>query len=290
MLDYNSRLKPNHSKGLCGDEEVVESNSELARKCRQLASLLRASQYCVVFTGAGISTSAGIADFRGPRGVWTRELLGDPLKPEEKTAEVFNRAQPTYTHYAIKALIDQGYVKHLVSQNVDGLHLRSGVKAEDLSELHGNIFLEYCEKCNASYLHDTDRGGMGLKYTGNICTMGRCRGKLRDFAVDWDTDLPEEIFKQAKNEICKADLVIVLGSSLRIQPAGNMPAGVLTTTRRRPHKGKLVIVNLQKTHLDRRSELRIHHYTDEVMMRVCRELEINVAMSHTEESTGSSVV
>lgn len=274
VLDYNSRLKPYDNKGLCGDTEYLESSRDLVDKVHQLADLIRHSNYCVVFTGAGISTSVGIPDFRGPNGVWTRELSGEDIPEEEKTSTTFDQAQPSYTHHALASLLDQGHVKHIISQNVDCLHLRSGIPESKLSELHGNIFMEICEKCQARYVREHDVGGMGFNYTGNKCDKAICKGKLRDFAVDWDTALPEDIFAKANEEMKKADLVLCLGTSLRIRPAGNMPLMVLKKCKTRVEPGKIVIVNLQKTHIDKKASLKIHYYCDEVMRLLCADLAV----------------
>lgn len=82
-------------------------------------------------------------DFSGPNGVWTLEKKGE--KPEINIS--FEDAIPSKTHMALKALIDAGRIKYIVSQNIDGLHLKSGVAREHLSELHGNMFIENCNKC-----------------------------------------------------------------------------------------------------------------------------------------------
>lgn len=95
--------------------------------------LIRDSKHIVIFTGAGISTSSGIPDFRGPDGVWTREARGLP-PPKMKD---FKTIKPTLTHMAIAKLVEDGIVKAVLSQNVDGLHLRSGVPSNQLAEFHG---------------------------------------------------------------------------------------------------------------------------------------------------------
>ncbi len=85
--------------------------------------MVKASKHLVVHTGAGISTSTGIPDFRGPRGVWTLEMKGE--KPQFNTS--FDEAVPSKTHMALVALEQKGIVKYVVSQNVDGLHVKSGL-------------------------------------------------------------------------------------------------------------------------------------------------------------------
>jgi len=77
----------------------------------------------VFHTGAGVSTSAGIPDFRGPKGVWTLEEKG--ITPQMETT--FDDARPSLTHMALVKLVEENVVQHVVSQNVDGLHIKSGI-------------------------------------------------------------------------------------------------------------------------------------------------------------------
>ena len=97
--------------------EVLEAN------IRKLVELVKSSKHIVVHTGAGVSTSAGIPDFRGPKGVWTLEEKG--LTP--KMDVDFDEAAPTLTHMALMKLVEVGKVHHIITQNVDGLHTKSGL-------------------------------------------------------------------------------------------------------------------------------------------------------------------
>jgi mono-ADP-ribosyltransferase sirtuin 6 len=106
------------------------------------------AKHVVVHTGAGISTSAGIPDFRGPKGVWTLEEKG--LKPDINIS--FDSANPTETHMGLVALMTLGHIKYVISQNIDGLHLRSGLKRSCISELHGNMFVAACSYCERYFL------------------------------------------------------------------------------------------------------------------------------------------
>ncbi|CAI8042501.1 NAD-dependent protein deacetylase Sirt6 [Geodia barretti] len=148
-VDYASGLSEYENKGVCGLPEEFDSPDKLTEKVRVLAELLSTAKHVVVHTGAGISTAAGIPDFRGPRGVWTLEKQG---KKVEATTR-FEDATPTLTHKALVRLVERGVVKCIVSQNVDGLHLKSGLPRDHLAELHGNVFMEKCDKCKRYYTY-----------------------------------------------------------------------------------------------------------------------------------------
>ena len=104
--------------------ERVESDERVEAKARTLANQIRKSEHFIVFTGAGISTSAGVPDFRGPQGKWTLEAQGKRL---QTSSQCTLQAIPTPTHMALVKLQNEGVLKYLVSQNCDGLHRRSGI-------------------------------------------------------------------------------------------------------------------------------------------------------------------
>ncbi|XP_029421213.1 NAD-dependent protein deacetylase sirtuin-6 isoform X8 [Nannospalax galili] len=192
-VNYAAGLSPYAHKGKCGLPEIFDPPEELERKVHELARLMWQSS-CVVFhTGAGISTASGIPDFRGPHGVWTMEERG--LAPKFDTT--FENARPSKTHMALVQLERMGFLHFLVSQNVDGLHVRSGFPRDKLAELHGNMFIEECTKCKTQYVRDTVVGTMGLKATGRLCMVAKarglraCRGELRDTILDWEDALPD---------------------------------------------------------------------------------------------------
>lgn len=99
---------------------------------------------------------------------------------------------------ALKALVEHGYVQYIVSQNIDGLHLKSGLDRKYLAELHGNIFIEQCQKCRRQFIRKTAVETVGQKLLGRSCrsvdvSQNRsCRGGvLQDNVLDWEHDLPE---------------------------------------------------------------------------------------------------
>ena len=107
----------------------------LEEKITLAANWIAESKRLVIFTGAGISTDSGLPDFRGPDGVWTRRDKG--LPPPKSLP--WDQVRPNQGHYAIVELMELGKLDYLISQNVDGLHAKSGIPFEKLAELHGNI-------------------------------------------------------------------------------------------------------------------------------------------------------
>lgn len=113
---------------------------------------------------------------------------------------------------ALVELQRRGILKCLVSQNCDGLHLRSGMNPTCLSELHGNMNLEKCSKCGAKYLRDFDAATGCLDHsTGRTCDKRKCGGRLKDSIINFGENLPGEEIEKAFQHAEKADLCLVLG-------------------------------------------------------------------------------
>ncbi|CAL1288296.1 unnamed protein product [Larinioides sclopetarius] len=268
---YADGLSKYEDKGVCGLKEIEDEPSSLDEKIEKLAQMIKDAKHVVVHTGAGISTSAGIPDFRGPKGVWTLEKEG--LKPTINVS--FNEAKPTATHMALIALLNRGLIHFLVSQNVDGLHLRSGFPPDKLAELHGNMFLDKCNHCERLFIRNEATTTVGQKYTGHYCPVPksngrRCRGKLYDTILDWEDELPFRDLDLAEFNSRKADLSICLGTTLQIIPSGNLP--ILT----KKSGGKLVICNLQPTKHDKSADLIIHGYIDDIMIKLAKILDVEI--------------
>ena len=276
--------------GVCGDMEIIEPPAALSSKVLLLADLLRNCRRCVIHTGAGISTSAGIPDFRGGNGVWTCEQKNRP----QPKGVAFEQAVPTPTHMAIVALLDTGMVHHVVTQNVDGLHMKSGMKREQLSEIHGTTFALYCHECGTEYASWEEIDSFGCTKTTRACPRKGCGEALYDRVCSWENILPIQEMRRAELEHKKADLVIVLGCSLRVNPACDLldltlacsadgegrfhpTSGRWEVGKGKGERGKMVIVNLQATTaaFDSQASVRIHHRCDDVMTSLIAELGIN---------------
>ncbi|KAI3708188.1 hypothetical protein L2E82_37320 [Cichorium intybus] len=266
-LGYAEKLSYKEDVGDVGMSEFFDSPDELQLKINRLAKMIKKSKHLVAFTGAGISTSCGIPDFRGPKGVWTLQREGKGI-PEASLP--FHRASPSITHMALVGLEQAGILKFVISQNVDSLHLRSGIPRQKLSELHGNSFREVCPSCGTEYLRDFEVETIGLKETSRRCSDTKCGAKLRDSVLDWEDELPPNEMNAAEKHCRIADVVLCLGTSLQITPACNLPLKSLR------NGGKMVIVNLQETPKDNRASLVIRGFVDKVMAGVLHLLKMKI--------------
>ncbi|TVY82120.1 NAD-dependent protein deacetylase SRT1 [Lachnellula suecica] len=254
-----------------GEEERYDVLAEVDKKAQTLVEQIKKSKHFIAFTGAGVSTSAGIPDFRGPEGNWTLRAQG-----RERGGEPVNTLQaiPTPRHMALVALQNRGILKYLVSQNCDGLHRRSGILPNKISELHGNTNREICKDCGKEYLRDY-RAVASYEHSDHDHRTGRkcasCGGVLHDTIVNFDEFLPAIPLELARSNAKKADLCLVLRSSLTVPPANTIPESV-----GKRKSAKLAICNLQTTEIDKHSSLRIYAKTDDLMIKVMEKLEIPI--------------
>jgi NAD-dependent SIR2 family protein deacetylase len=214
----------------------------LEERIEQLAQWMFESKYPIVFTGAGISTESGLPDFRGPDGIWTRRDKGLPRKPRP-----FSSVEPNAGHRAIVELQNWGKMRFLISQNVDNLHLKSGIRPDLLAELHGNTTKLRCRRCGIQV--DTSPGL-------EICS---CGGRLASSVVNFGDPLPQKELQSSFSHSKQCDLFIVVGSSLVVSPANEMPRIALESGAR------LVIINQGETPFDKMCHLRFEERIGEVL-------------------------
>jgi NAD-dependent SIR2 family protein deacetylase len=214
----------------------------LEGRIRKLAQWLFESNSIVVFTGAGISTESGLPDFRGPNGIWTRREKGLP-----PPSLPFSEVKPNAGHQAIVELQKIGKLRFLISQNVDNLHLLSGIRPDLLAELHGNMTKLTCQRCKSL----VDKS-LGLK----ACS---CGGSLVSSVVNFGDPLPtKEVYDSFYNS-SQCDFFVVVGLSLVVSPANEMPQVALRAGAR------LVIINKGETPLDPNCHLRFNEKIGKVL-------------------------
>lgn len=244
--------------------EYFDSPAVLDAKVTQLAQWVRECNHMTAFTGAGVSTSTGIPDYRsgyqtvletGP-GQWEleayklkykQEMLrnGKPLPAAQTRSFHIAEARASLTHMALVELQSRGILKGVVSQNVDGLHRKTGIIPENMAEVHGNINLEYCSRCNKEHMRDYRTRTAKTVHdhkTGRICDS--CGGDLVDSIINFGDNLNAEVLARGERLHAQADLAVCMGSSMRIQPACHMPLKC------KQNGGKIVVINLQKTGID----------------------------------------
>jgi NAD-dependent SIR2 family protein deacetylase len=219
-------------------------NKNLENRIEALAKLLFKSRYLVVFTGAGISTESGLPDFRGPDGIWTRMDKG--LKPKS-VSKPWDTFEPNPGHLAIVELQKIKKLRFLISQNVDNLHLKSGIRPDLLAELHGNITKLRCTWCGK--IIDQSVGQ----------TVCPCGGTFIRSVVDFGQPLPQRDLMLSYEHSRKSDLFVVVGSSLVVTPAADMPQEALR------FGSKLVIINEGETPFDDVAHLRFFEKIGDVL-------------------------
>ena len=251
---------------------MAKEKDDLDERIEELAQMMHKAKYIVVFTGAGISTESGIPDFRGPNGVWTRRDAGlPPPKWKVRPGEV----QPNPGHMAIVELQDMGKLKFLISQNVDGLHIMSGIEMDMIAELHGNGKLLKCLDCDARFSKEEmgwDDGRFGKGYRTYKPVKGQpkcpeCDGRLISSVVNFGDPMPEKEMDISEVHTKECDLFIVLGSSLVVTPAANFPIIALRAG------AKLVIVNKGETPYDSKADLRFWEGIGEVFPEAVKRMK-----------------
>ena len=237
-------------------------DERLRNDIERLREMLNESEYAVFFGGAGVSTESGIPDFRGSGGLYTeggkgneyylsrRCLTVDPFAFYRFYREnmIYPDARPNSAHYALAELEDAGKLKAIITQNIDGLHQAAGSRR--VLELHGTVSRSYCMRCGKVYAADlTDEEPVPK------CTA--CGGIVRPDVTLYGEPLDGFTFREAEEEIARADLLIAGGSSLTVYPAASLVGNF--------EGGKLVIINYSPTAYDDSADLVIRASIGEVL-------------------------
>jgi len=236
---------------------------EIEEKIDLAAKWIVESERLVIFTGAGISTGSGLPDYRGPDGVWTRRDQG--LPPPQSPP--WDQVKPNPNHYAIVELMEMRKLDYLISQNVDGLHAKSGIPFDIFSELHGNLYFMKCLSCNKKMLFEEvgwDKSKWGPGYRTHPVREGQptcpfCEGRIISSIVNFGDPLPSDELEESMIRSQNSDVFFVIGSSLVVTPAANMP-GIA-----KQNGAKLIILNKGDTPYDHVADIRFDNLIEEVL-------------------------
>ena len=226
----------------------------------RLTELIVEASRAVVFTGAGISTESGIPDFRSPGGIWSKTTpiyFQDFVKSAEARREAWRRkvvidrdilkAEPNRGHRAVAALVERSKVSRVITQNIDGLHQKSGIDESQLVELHGNTTYAACLSCAARYELAPIFEAFERDETLPVCRA--CGGLVKAATISFGQPMPEAAMRIAESEALRCDLFLAVGSSLVVYPAAGFPAMA------KQNGAKLIIINRDPTDFDAIADL-----------------------------------
>ncbi len=240
--------------------------------------LVHSSDRIVVLTGAGISTDSGIADYRGPNGLWTknpkaertsdiRYYLNDPevrrLAWEHRLGSPIWDAQPNAGHRALVELERQGRLDTLVTQNIDGLHHLAGTSPERIIEIHGNARTVVCWECGDSAPMERALERVRAGEADPPCRS--CGGILKSATISFGQQLVAADLLRAEQAAQRADLVLAIGSTLSVYPAAGLIPSALE------HGARLVILNADPTRYDPHADVVLHASISEVLPEIVRD-------------------
>ncbi len=247
------------------------------KQIQEAAKLLRNSRYAVALTGAGMSTSSGIPDFRSAKtGLWTQNdpMLVASLTAFRRRPEVFFnwlrplgqkiwRAEPNAAHAALAQMEQAGYLKAIVTQNIDNLHQAAG--SQNVIEVHGSLNTLSCPRCLNTY-PGADFYRVFVEEGG----LPRCpndNALLKPDITLFEEMLPVNAWQRAEQACSQADLLLVAGSSLEVAPANQLPVYALD------NRASILIVNLSQTYLDDEADVILRMDVAEALPEIAKALE-----------------
>ena len=233
----------------------------------EIREIIKNADSVVFFGGAGVSTESGIPDFRGTGGLYTEDNEIDPQEiltpqymlryPEKfyeyyKNSMLYPDAQPNEAHKTLARMEKDGKLSAVITQNIDGLHQKAG--SENVIELHGTSHNNYCVNCGTNYDLDYVLETDGVPYCEN------CNGFVRPDVVMYREGLNTKKFYDAAEAIYYADVLIVGGTSLTVQPAASLIDN---------YQGEhLIIINKTPTPYDGTAEFVLRESISEVLSKI----------------------
>lgn len=251
----------------------MEKHIALKAKIEEAARLLVGSGYVTALVGAGLSVESGIPPFRGPGGLWTRygepplngfqlfmdnpkewwerQQQDDQQPSRQEMRRSLEDAKPNSGHYALVDLEQLGVLRHIISQNIDNLHLASG--SQNLSEIHGNRTKMRCLDCNLRF----PRLGFPMQETPPKCP--ECGGMVKGDGVMFGEPIPADVLKSCYEESSVSDCMLIIGTSAVVYPAASFPMLI------KNRGGTLIEINMYDTDLTQECDVLLRSPSGEVL-------------------------
>jgi len=243
----------------------------------EIIRLVKASERTVILTGAGISTESGLPDFRSNNGFWTKNKpiqFNEFLLSEEKQRLSWERnielhsllknIKPNIGHTFVEKIIRLQKNNFLITQNIDGLHQKSGISKNKIIEIHGSAIEAACLECEAKQnildFHDAIKSKIPLPK----CSV--CGGVVKVATISFGQPMNEIDMMHASKIVEESDLMIVMGSSLKVMPAGKLPNLAMQSG------SKLIILNREKTRYDSSADIVINDELQNICSKLVEEL------------------
>lgn len=267
--------------GLTSESGIFAAEPAKGAELAALLALARTARRIVAFTGAGISTESGIPDYRGPGGIWERNApptLGDFrdnietrraywLERRERYGKLLDTL-PNSGHFALTRLQRAERLTGIITQNIDGLHQKAGSNPATTIELHGTAHQVRCLDCETTWPADVIQTRLAVQPLP-ACTV--CGGILRAATILFGESLPEDALRRAIAAASACDLMIVVGSSLIVQPAARLPRIAANAGAR------LAIVNAEPTPLDAIADVVVRSGAGAVLSALADDVEREIA-------------
>lgn len=235
------------------------------------------SEYFIVLTGAGISTESGIPDYRSKGGIWDKfqpVYIDEFMRSREARIKYWGRkaelypdlikAQPNAAHKGLAELYKLGFLKSIITQNIDGLHQKAGMPDDVVIELHGNNFRVRCMTCGRiSSIHEAQK----RIEKGDVAPECKCGGYLKPDTISFGQSLRSDVLAQAYEQSVECSMMLVIGSTLKVHPAAALP-GIA-----KQNGAFLAMINLSETPCDDIFDLIIKDKAGDVVQVIVDRVE-----------------
>jgi NAD-dependent deacetylase len=212
------------------------------------------SEYFIALTGAGISTESGIPDYRSKGGIWDKfqpVTIDEFMRSREARIKYWSRkaelypdlinAQPNAAHKGLAELYKLGFLKSIITQNIDGLHQKAGMPDDAIIELHGNNFRVRCMSCDKmSSIHEAQK----RIENGDLAPECECGGYLKPDTISFGQSLRSDVLAEAYEQCGRCSMMLVIGSTLKVHPAAGLPEIA------KQDSALLAMINLSETPCD----------------------------------------